>query len=69
MPNELPSPSESARAFGAGSDARIAGRPPSANPFPREDWLYFQWRKGWRHADAEWGLDARRPVAALPEAR
>ena len=63
---------ESARAFNRGSDARLAGRPLSANPYPAtpEDGRQWQnWRYGWQHADASWGLDAKWPVKELPNGR
>ncbi len=45
-----------ARAFGAGSDARLAGRPLSANPYGRgqEDNEHKGWQAGWVSVDSSW---------------
>ena len=46
-----------ARAFNAGSDARIAGRPMVAvHPYRGIEKLCSLWYMGWRHVDREWGI-------------
>ncbi len=46
-----------ARAFSAGSDARLAGRPLSANPYGRgsEDNEHKGWAAGWTDVDKAYG--------------
>ncbi len=46
-----------ARAFSAGSDARLAGRPLTANPYGRgsEDNEHKGWQAGWVSVDSSWG--------------
>lgn len=53
-----------AKAFNEGSDARIAGRPQSANPYPfTAQNPYRSWLRGWQHVDREWGKDCKvRPM-------
>ena len=53
-------------AFNAGSDARLAGRPSTANPYV-EDGLRDAWLKGWQHCEHFWGADAKRTARELPE--
>lgn len=59
-----------ARAFSAGTDARLAGLPITANPHhgvadPGGS-LGRAWRAGWLDAEKFWGLWARWPVKPLP---
>lgn len=56
-----------ARAFNAGADARILGRPLTANPY-RDESLSRQWQAGWRHCNAYYARDVegRWPVRRLP---
>lgn len=56
------------RAFGEGSDARLAGKPLTACPYPPGDQMNY-WVLGWRHLAREWGLDAKWPVRELPRVR
>lgn len=55
-------------AFGHGSDARLAGLPPSVNPYPSQSPEARQWRRGWQDLDAFWGcwVKERWPVRELP---
>ena len=55
-----------ARAFGAGSDARIAGLPLRACPY-RDDFLGSAWRLGWWDVHRLWARDALWPHMDLPE--
>ncbi len=67
----MPGP-EWTTAWNAGCDARLAGRPVSANPYSRvlgTHVLSQAWREGWRHVEQFWGVDARKPVEPLREAR
>jgi hypothetical protein len=34
-------------AFGAGWEARRAGRPLTSNHYQADNWLYWQWEAGW----------------------
>jgi hypothetical protein len=56
--------------FNAGCDARLAGRPSSANPhaggIARD---YFVWKLGWTDIDRFWGKWARWPVMRLPDVK
>lgn len=57
------------RAFGEGSDARIAGEPKSINPYSPHGMLHTWWDDGWEHVDFWWGHENRkrgRPVKPLP---
>lgn len=58
-----------AEAFNAGCDARLAGKPLSANPYRRcdENDKNINWRMGWNHVDSWWGEDATWPYRCLPE--
>ncbi len=64
---------ERSHAFAIGSDARLAGLPASANPFPckngRDEHDY--WLLGWRNVDLSWGcaVRGRWPVRELPPVR
>jgi hypothetical protein len=60
-----------ARAFGAGSDARLAGLPLSACPHDPlwERALSEAWRRGWWDVDAHWAADALWPHPDLPRVR
>lgn len=62
--------SMNARCFGAGCDARLAGKPASANPHrPYHDGgLWKEWRRGWEDVDLWWGRLAKpwHRVAPLP---
>ncbi len=48
--------SQYAAAFNSGSDARLAGRPLSANPYGRgaEDNEHKGWAAGWASVDEGW---------------
>jgi ribosome modulation factor len=47
-------------AFGEGADARLAGRPRSANPYPSSDRsLYDSWLAGWFEVDSRYGCNVR----------
>ncbi len=48
---------DTARSFGAGCDARIAGLPISKCPYS-EGQLRRYWREGHAHASTEWGVDS-----------
>lgn len=56
-----------AEGFNRGSDARIAGIPPSGNPFGTLDASrYGGWRAGWLDCDLYWGSSAKTRVRPLP---
>jgi ribosome modulation factor len=63
-----PSPAAVRRAlaFNRGSDARLAGLPPSACPYGLGEQGYLLWVQGWRDVDRFWGEDARWPCPGLP---
>jgi ribosome modulation factor len=70
----LPSPADPAapadplaRAFNRGSDARLAGLPRSANPYPHDDPCRALWRQGWQDVATWWAVEALWPHADLPE--
>jgi hypothetical protein len=64
---ELTQTSEVSAAFNAGSDARLAGLPLTANPHPEADLLaHDYWAAGWRHVERFWGCDASRRQAVVP---
>ena len=54
-----------ARAFNAGSDARLAGLPPTACPPAETHWRNW-WHRGWDDVDRKWGTWAKTPVKRLP---
>jgi ribosome modulation factor len=60
-----------ARAFGRGCDARLAGLPLSACPHDPlwERHLAAAWRVGWLDVDAHWSQDALWPHLDLPRVR
>lgn len=59
--------SRRARAFNRGADSRLNGEPLSSNPYTgRDGELHAQWRKGWKHANLQWGIDAKE-CAPLPQ--
>lgn len=63
---------ESRRAFNAGCQARLRGEPLTSNPHPHcggNDDLSTQWMRGWKEVDQFYGIEARRPFAALPKVR
>jgi ribosome modulation factor len=45
------------RCFNQGSDARLAGDPIEACPFPPGDPAWAHWCEGWRHVDQHWAVD------------
>lgn len=55
-----------ARAFNAGSDARIAGLPVRACPFIGAGHEATYWRAGYDDVSDHWGHWARWPVKRLP---
>jgi hypothetical protein len=57
-----------ARAFSQGCDARLTGRPYSANPHcsAAERGLRGAWQLGWEDVQRNWGVQARWPVRVLP---
>lgn len=57
-----------ARAFGLGCDARLAGLPLSACPFPCRGGaeMGYWWRRGWRDVHYYWSADALWPHLDLP---
>lgn len=66
MSDTVPDP-ELARAFGQGSNARIAGRPLTANPHAWSEMAARKaWSEGWLHCEAMWGIAAVRCVRPLP---
>lgn len=66
-----PAPSDqTAAAFAAGCDARLAGKPLAANPHrPKTGVLGSAWRDGWLEAQRNYGkhVAGRWCVAPLPE--
>lgn len=57
------------RAFNLGSDARIKGKPPQANPFEGyNSTLAYWWRQGWYDAERYWGRE-NRAARQLPPVR
>jgi ribosome modulation factor len=58
-----------ARAFGKGCDARLAGLPLAACPYPEQDYLATAWRAGWLDVDRFWAADALWAHLDLPRAR
>ena len=55
-------------AFNQGSDARIAGRPLTCNPYHGECPERSAWMRGWRDVEHYWGTRVtRRTVRPLPE--
>ncbi len=57
-----------ARPFNEGSDARLAGLPPDANPYSSHygHTEHVYWARGWVSVHEEWGADSRWPVPPLP---
>ncbi len=56
--------------FGEGCDARLAGRPSSANPYHAEQRILRDaWKRGWKHIDSVWGVEANWPVRELVKVR
>lgn len=58
--------SSQARAFGEGSDARLAGRPASSNPYPTSGAEHYSWMWGWEDVAGHWGEATRSWVRPLP---
>jgi hypothetical protein len=63
-------PSCESRVFNSGSDARLAGKPETANPYPSDTPMRIYWFRGWFHVDTFWGCDREKirlqPVALPP---
>lgn len=51
--------------FNAGSDARIAGKPPELVPEELSYEMALAWLAGWKDVDRNWG--ACRPARKLPQ--
>ncbi len=56
------------RAFGEGSDARLAGKSIHCNPYDAETRAQLRrtWADGWSFTGRFWGTETARIVAALP---
>jgi ribosome modulation factor len=54
-----------ARAYNAGSDARLAGEAKDDNPYTDPE-MRKKWLEGWDDVNSWWGIDARWPVKVLP---
>ena len=53
---------ESRRAFNLGSDSRLAGEPPSSNPYSLRDVSknhHRMWDSGWQDVHQWWGIHAK----------
>ena len=72
MPETVYEDPETAAAFSKGSDARIAGLPLVACPFPSSA-AARAWRSGYKDVQNHWGdpqwVRGRWPVMALPRIR
>jgi hypothetical protein len=57
-----------ALAFNLGSDARLEGKSPQANPYQVGASEFWNWERGWCHVDTQWGVGVgeRWKVKPLP---
>ena len=63
----MPDRAAQARAFNAGCDARLAGRPITDNDYPSSSVAgYRLWREGYLHVQNNWGREAVGPIVPLP---
>ena len=56
-----------ARAFGAGCDARLAGKNEYSNPYQLDGPHYIMFLRGHHDVDIHWSVDAKWPTKKLPE--
>lgn len=57
------------RAYGRGSDARLALEPAEMNPYRYGSFECYWWDRGWHDVDRGWGADAKWPFLRLREPR
>jgi ribosome modulation factor len=58
-----------ARAFGKGCDARLAGLPLAACPYPAGEDMAVAWTRGWWDVDRFWACNALWPHLDLSRVR